>query len=116
MKISNTPFIVKFAFLTLITIVVWIGFDVYRALTTEPPIDVPEETLKQLDPNLDVDTLNQLQNRVYIPDEQIPEINIIPRNKTGAGTGEDEIFTMVEEVPNTLNEPAETATESGQEQ
>lgn len=95
----------------------WISFDVYRALSVDPPIDISEEILKDLNPTLDEVTLNQLQNRVYISDEQIPDINIIPNNNLSQIVDEPE-FTeetpVIEELPTSTGELV--ATESGQEQ
>lgn len=116
MKIKETPPIVKIAFFTLLTVIAWISFDVYRALTVEPPVEVSEEILKDLDPSLDAGILNQIQNRVYIPDEQIPDINIVPSDSVGTNVNENFVISVIEELPNTQNEVAETATESGEQQ
>lgn len=62
---NQTPFLVKFAVLTLITAAVWIGFDVYRAFTEKPEPSVSAEILAPVDPKLDPDLLDKLTNRVY---------------------------------------------------
>lgn len=112
MKIANSPPIVKIAFFTLITVIVWISFDVYRAFTVEPSSGVPEEILKDLNPFLDVTTLNQLQNRIYIADEQIPDINITPKDSVSRNANESVVF--IEELPESADEFVFTATESAQ--
>lgn len=52
--------------LTVITTFAWIGFDVYRAFTQLPPPVVSEEILAPVEPNLNVNVLNALPNRVYL--------------------------------------------------
>jgi len=93
MSIKDSPPIVKLAILTLITVIIWITFDVYRALTIKPAPDVPEEILAKLDPSLDETALNQLQSRVYVADEQIRD-NIINLN-----SGIESTFDLIEEIP-----------------
>lgn len=70
MKKKQTPFLVKFAILTLITSTVWIGFDVYRAFTQRPAPSVSAEVLAPIDPHLDADLLEKLTNRVYFEEGQ----------------------------------------------
>jgi hypothetical protein len=69
---KTTPFIVKFAIMTLLTALVWVGFDVYRAFTQKPPPAVSAEILAPVDPTLDSATLEKLTNRVYFEKNQTP--------------------------------------------
>jgi len=62
---KQTPFLVKFAILTLITSFVWISFDVYRAFTERPAPTVSAEILAPVNPELDTGLLEKLANRVY---------------------------------------------------
>jgi hypothetical protein len=101
MKIKDAPPIVKIAFMSLITVIIWITFDVYRALTVEPSPEVSEEVLRGLSPALDVTALNQLQNRVYVSDEQIRDINIVPKNTF------EESLSILEQLSLTPPEQAE---------
>jgi len=75
-KKIKAPSLVILAFLTVLTALAWVGFEVYRALTTQPPPIVPQETLAPVDPNLDVTTLSKLQQRIHIDDANLPE-NVI---------------------------------------
>lgn len=67
---KTTPFLVKFAIMTLLTALVWVGFDVYRAFTQKPPPAVSPEILAPVDPTLDSATLDKLVNRVYFDKTQ----------------------------------------------
>jgi len=71
MKKRKTPTLVTSAVLTLITIFFWAGFEVYRSLTIKPEPSVPPAILNPLNPNLDVDSLNNIQQRLYFDDSQI---------------------------------------------
>ena len=62
---KTTPFLVKFAVMTLLTSLVWVGFDIYRAFTQKPPPAVSAEILAPVDPTLDTTLLDKLTNRVY---------------------------------------------------
>lgn len=67
------PFRIKFIIVsTILTTVLWIGFDVYRALTTKPIPIVAPEILAPIDPTLDESLLNDLPNRVYL--ENAPSV------------------------------------------
>ncbi len=70
MKKRQSPFLVKFAILTLITSFVWISFDVYRAFTERPAPSVSAEILAPVDPTLDTGLLDKLTNRVYFVEGQ----------------------------------------------
>lgn len=67
---KQSPFLVKFAILTLITSFVWIGFDVYRAFTEKPTPSVSAQILAPIDPSLDAVLLDKLTNRVYFEEGQ----------------------------------------------
>lgn len=65
MKKQKLPNIVSIAILTVITVFFWIGLDLYRALTIAPPPTVSPAVLAKLDPSLDQESLDKLQQRVY---------------------------------------------------
>jgi|GEM_PF-1953565 len=65
------PGIVKFAILTTITVYIWIGSEVYRALTTKPDPAVPAEVLAPLNPALDTDALKKVNETLFLTDEEI---------------------------------------------
>lgn len=63
--------IMNLAYLTTLTVAVWISFDVYRNFTKEPPVDVPAPVLAPIDPSLDDKVLSDLEQREIVPDSLI---------------------------------------------
>ena len=49
--------------MTLITLVSWLGFEVYRAYAIKPVPDVLARQLMELNPNLDTITLDKIEKR-----------------------------------------------------
>lgn len=88
MNQQKLPNLVNIAIFTLITILAWIGFSVFRQVTKEPEPEVNPEILETLDPTLDTSTLNQLESRVYLSD---PEVEAL--------VGQTIIVEEEEEVP-----------------
>lgn len=78
MRKPKTPTLVTTAILTLITVFFWAGFEVYRSLTIKPAPPVPEKILQPLDPNLDTKSLDEIQNRTFLTDDQIGTISVSP--------------------------------------
>jgi hypothetical protein len=67
-KFSKNLFYI--AILTVITILTWIGFDVYRAFNkVEIPKNVQEQ-LTPLNPQVDMETLENLPKRLQIKEEE----------------------------------------------
>lgn len=50
--------------LTLMTLVSWVGFEVYRAYTQVPVPAVLEKHLRQLSPVLDTTVLDEVERRI----------------------------------------------------
>ena len=71
MRRNRRPTLVTSAVLTLITVFFWAGFEVYRSLTVKPVPPVPANILLPLDPTLDTASLNAIQNRTFLTDDQI---------------------------------------------
>ena len=71
MKQQKLPNLVNIAIFSLITILAWIGFGVYRQITKEPEPEVNPEILEPLDPTLNTAILNQLEGRVYLSDPEV---------------------------------------------
>lgn len=68
---KKTPAIVRILMFSAFTTFIWIGFEVYRALTIKPSPSVSIETLAPLSATLDSSTLNTLQNRLQLNDSEI---------------------------------------------
>lgn len=72
----KTPTAVTTAILTITTIFFWIGFEIYRSLTAKPAPIVPPEIVNPLNPALDVTTLNKLQQRMHLSEDQIGNFTV----------------------------------------
>lgn len=72
----KTPTAVTTAILTVITIFFWIGFEIYRSLTTKPAPPVPPAIIVALNPTLDLNLLNKLQQRMHLSDDQIGNFTV----------------------------------------
>ena len=62
---KKLPIQVVLAILTTITVVFWVGFSVYSAFVTDAPDQVSEEILKPLSPELNLQTLAEVEKRLY---------------------------------------------------
>jgi hypothetical protein len=63
---KKKPEIVNLLILTLIVVVFWIFFSVYRVFTDVPVAIVPEEIIIPLDPKFDSATLEMIKLKEYI--------------------------------------------------
>jgi len=77
MKKEKTPNIVSLAILTLITSVLWIFFSLYRVFTEKTDVKVSTEILEPLSPNLNEKIISEIENKVFIEQNQIPDNVII---------------------------------------
>ena len=77
MKKSKAPSYVTIAILSVITVFFWIIFSILRLLSAPTKISVPDEILTPLNPNLDLDTLNNLENRLFFTEAELGEGQII---------------------------------------
>ncbi|EKD62401.1 MAG: hypothetical protein ACD_52C00186G0003 [uncultured bacterium] len=77
-KRIKVPGLVTIMALTLITAILWVGFEVIRIVIAKPNPDVPAEVLKELNPTLDAAQLDKLQGRVYLSEEEIDKFEIEP--------------------------------------
>lgn len=62
---QKVPKLVNLAVMTTITIFVWIFFDVYRTIRKTPDIDVDKAILEPIVPNLDTETLKDIEKGIY---------------------------------------------------
>lgn len=105
MKNIKAPSIVTIAILSVITIVFWIIFSVFRLLSTPTDIKVPEEILSPLNPTLDIGTLRSVEGKIFFSEGQIQEIPLIEIPEV--------IVEELEEVE-VATEEAEISTESSE--
>ena len=108
---TKPPSLVTVLILTLITVIMWVGFDVLRLFNQPATPSVPENVSRQIDPTLDQSAIDQLESRIFLDDTQIPDTVI---SKTA---GQELIFTDtgVKEVssPSATIQNTENASGSG---
>lgn len=111
-KKKKLPPVVQLAILTMVTTIIWVGFEVYRAFTNEPTPTLASGALNPLDPTLDASSLNALQQRLYLSDTQLTVVTPAPTPSVAP------VPTATASATPTLSpEPtASTSTQSGQTQ
>jgi hypothetical protein len=72
MKKNKLPNPITILVLTLITALIWISFNIYRALTATPPPAVPQNISQTLTPTLNQDAINKIESSTFLNDSQIP--------------------------------------------
>ncbi|HET7099219.1 MAG TPA: hypothetical protein VFI61_03240 [Patescibacteria group bacterium] len=77
MQKTKIPNFISVLVLTLLTAVMWVSFNVYRAIATKPAPVVPPEISEPLTPSLDTATLNQINTKIFLDDSQIPSSNFV---------------------------------------
>ena len=112
MKNLKIPTFVTIVVLTTITMIFWAFFGVYRIFTKESPPEIPAEIIEPLDPNLDKNTLELLQGRIFFEESQIPEIPILTPTPEELISPEVTITPSASPSSETIS-PTPTATGSG---
>jgi len=72
MNKAKIPSLIPILILTLITVVMWVFLDIFRALKQSPELVVPTEISQPLTPTLDQNSINQIESRTFLNDSQIP--------------------------------------------
>lgn len=99
------------AILTLITVITWIAFDVYRILAkTEIPRILQKQTAP-LDPKIPVTTLEELEERISFSQEELGQVTVSTPEEES--TEEEEESTEEELTGEAATESGAEATESG---
>lgn len=109
MKIKLGKDALFLSILTLITVLVWMAFDIYRALTKTEVPQIIKEQLAPLNPELSFLTLDSLENRVSYSPDRLKEIR---ETVTMVTEVTQEEATSPAEIPDESN-PGQPATESG---
>jgi hypothetical protein len=113
MKNVKAPNIVLVGVITVITIVLWIIYGVYKLVTTPQDINVPNEVLSPVSPNLDTEALNTLQQRIFFSENQLTDINLIKTPEPEASPTASPTATPQQQEA-TSSAQQETATTSGE--
>lgn len=89
-KIQKVPKLVTIAILTVITIVFWIGFGIYRIFTKSESTPLASDVTLPLSPTLDQSVLSGLKNRLVLTDNEIGETILTTNESTPAATATPE--------------------------
>src|SRR5512138_1589328 len=74
MRKNKLPNLVVVLIISLITVVMWVSLNIFRALTVKPSPAVPGEISNPLDPTLKTELLGEIDKRILIDTSQIPEV------------------------------------------
>lgn len=114
----KAPNLVVIAILSVITIVFWIGFSVFRAFTKEPDPKVPAEILAPLNPTLDLEALNRLERRNWLTESEIGDTQLVLPTTTPQPSPsalelleEEEVTSSAETLETETTEEEETENE-----
>ena len=107
MKNKKLPNLISILVLTLITVVMWITLNIYRAISTSTRPSVPDEISSPLTPNLDEDTINAIESKIFLDESQIPNVNFT----LTATPGPTSVTTAIPtEIPPPTASPSATVT------
>jgi len=70
---NKTPAIVTIGVLTLITVIFWIGFSVFRLFSSHPTFEIPSSVLLPIQPTIDTKTLDEIEQSIYFEPGQLVE-------------------------------------------
>jgi hypothetical protein len=73
MKRNKLPSLITILVLTLLTIILWVSFSVYRAITAKPTESVPAAVSNPITPTLDQTEINTIESAVFLDNSQIPQ-------------------------------------------
>ncbi|KKQ53354.1 hypothetical protein A2865_03850 [Candidatus Woesebacteria bacterium RIFCSPHIGHO2_01_FULL_39_17] len=89
MRKPKAPHLVTVAIFTTITTIFWIFFSLYRILATESLPKVDPKLLEPLNPELDREALNLLEERVYFEETDITKPFFVPLLPIPTGISEE---------------------------
>lgn len=121
MKTPKPPNIVLVGIITVVTIVLWIIFGVYKLVTTPQDVNVSSDILSPVSPTLDQEGLSLLEQRLFFTEAELSGISIVSTpgpeespspspspTPTPEGEGQEEA-TQSAEQENTATESGETS-------
>lgn len=74
--------------MTLITILTWVSFDVYRAATETTITKATQEQMKSLNPEIKRFVIDSLKNNLWIPQEELETIIPVPAAPVATEVGQ----------------------------
>lgn len=84
MNKRKIPSLIPVLVLTLITIVIWVSLDIYRAFRKPTEVSVPANVSQPITPTLDQSVIEQIESRTYLNDSQVPDNIIVNSSPTPA--------------------------------
>jgi len=96
MKNKENRDVLILSILSFITVLTWIAFDVYKALTKYTLPNILEEQMRSLEPQIDRVKIEKLKERLTISEEELDKISV----------------PLMEEMA--ISEATESATPSGE--
>lgn len=76
MKKNKIPKPISILILTLMTAVVWVSLNIYRAITVRPTPDIPQDVSEALNPTLNKEAITKIESAVFFQDSEIPQISV----------------------------------------
>lgn len=62
---NKLPNVINLMILTLVTILIWLSFTVYRSFTREATPVVPVEVVLPVNPQLDLEVIKMMEQKLY---------------------------------------------------
>ncbi|NMB83047.1 MAG: hypothetical protein GYA14_14640 [Ignavibacteria bacterium] len=86
MNKKKLPGLISILILTAITVVMWVAFDIYRAIKKTPQTNIPENISKSFVPSLDTDVIKNVENKIFFDESQVPDeiVSSSPTPKSSA--------------------------------
>lgn len=78
--------------MSTITIVLWIGLEIYRSVRVTPDPEIPSEVLEPLNPNLDESALSLLPRRIKLSESEAGQVMLVQEEQITT-PGEEEAAT-----------------------
>lgn len=77
MKKNKIPKPISILILTLMTTVVWVSLNIYRAITVGPTPSVAQDVSEALNPTLNKEAITKIESSVFFQDSEIPQISTV---------------------------------------
>jgi cytoskeletal protein RodZ len=107
MNKNKMPSAVLILILTLVTVILWVLFSIYRAITVKPAPTIPDQVSATLNPTLDQNSIYRIESNIFFNDSQVPD-NIL----TAPTPGSQQVMTVPIPTPTPAATPAESASPS----
>lgn len=82
MNKQKLPGLIPILILTLVTVVMWVGLEIYMAVKKPADSTVPVNVSQPLTPTLDQNTIKQVESQTFLDNSQIPNNIIVAASPT----------------------------------